>query len=73
MAWEILDRLWPPNTMIEFVGDRPEHDFRYSLDCMIHCLAWRREVSFEVVIQKTIDWHTANQMALAPTTRLSGG
>lgn len=61
MAWEILGRLSLLDTVIEFVGDRPGHDFRYSLDCMrIQRLGWRREVSFEMVIQRTIDRYTAN-------------
>ena len=62
IAWEILGRLSLPDTIIEFVGDRPGHTFRYFLDCMkIHCLSWKPEVSFEMGIQKTIDCYTRNR------------
>ena len=33
IAKEILRCLSLPEAMIEFVGDRPGHDFRYSLNC----------------------------------------
>jgi len=62
IAREILSRLSLPDSMVKFVADRPGHDFRYSLDCMkIHRLGWKPEVSFEMGIQKTIDWYTANR------------
>lgn len=62
IAREILRRLSLPETMIEFVGDRPGHDFRYSLDCAkIHRLGWKPRVDFEQGLQKTIDWYVANK------------
>jgi dTDP-glucose 4,6-dehydratase len=62
IAKEILHRLAHPETMIEFVSDRPGHDLRYSLDCAkIHRLGWKPQVGFEDGLQKTIDWYTANQ------------
>jgi len=62
IAKEILHRLALPETMIEFVSDRPGHDLRYSLDCAkIHRLGWKPQVGFEDGLQKTIDWYTANQ------------
>jgi len=48
--------------MIEFVGDRPGHDFRYSLNCdKIHRLGWKLQVGFEERLQKTIDWSKVNK------------
>jgi dTDP-glucose 4,6-dehydratase len=48
--------------MIEFVGDRPGHDFRYSLACdKIHRLGWRPQMGFEEGLQKTINWYKANK------------
>jgi len=62
IAREILRRLSLPETMIEFVGDRPGHDYRYSLDCAkIHRLGWKPRVDFEQGLQKTIDWYVANK------------
>lgn len=41
IAAEILRHLSLPDTMIEYVSDRPGHDLRYSLDCeKIHDLGW---------------------------------
>ena len=49
-------------TMIESVGDRVGHDFRYSLDCeKIRRLRWKAKVDFEEGLQKTIDWYRANE------------
>jgi dTDP-glucose 4,6-dehydratase len=61
IAARILRRLSLPDTMIEYVEDRPGHDFRYSLDCRkIHLLGWRPQVPFEEGLQKTIDWYRSN-------------
>jgi dTDP-glucose 4,6-dehydratase len=47
--------------MMQFVADRPGHDFRYSLDCKkIHSLGWRPEVIFREGLQRTIDWYCNN-------------
>jgi dTDP-glucose 4,6-dehydratase len=62
IAREILRRLSLPETMIEFVSDRPGHDFRYSLDCeKIARLGWKPSVRFEDGLQETIDWYVANK------------
>jgi dTDP-glucose 4,6-dehydratase len=62
IAKEILRCLSLPEAMIEFVGDRPGHDFRYSLNCdKAHRLGWKPHVDFGEGLQKTIDWYTTNQ------------
>ncbi len=62
IAAEILRRLSLPETMIEYVADRPGHDFRYSLDCeKIHRLGWKPQVPFEDGLQRTIDWYRSNE------------
>jgi dTDP-glucose 4,6-dehydratase len=62
IAKEILRCLSLPEKMIEFVGDRPGHDFRYSLACdKIHRLGWKPQMGFEEGLQKTIDWYKANK------------
>ena len=48
--------------MIEFVGDRPGRDFRYSLNCdKIHRLGWKPHVAFGEGLQKTIDYGKVNK------------
>lgn len=67
IALEILRRLSLPEMMIELVGDRPGHDFRYSLDCeKIYGLGWKPRVPFEEGLQKTIDWYAANEWWWGP-------
>jgi len=62
IAKEILRCLSLPETMIQFVNDRPGHDFRYSLDCgKIQRLGWRPQVGFAEGLRKTIDWYAANR------------
>ena len=62
IAKEILRRLSLPGTMMQFVADRPGHDFRYSLHCeKIHRLGWRSQVSFEEGLQRTVDWYRTNE------------
>jgi dTDP-glucose 4,6-dehydratase len=62
IAAEILRRLSLPETMIEYVNDRPGHDFRYSLDCeKLHDLGWKPGISFQEGLQTTIDWYRSNE------------
>ncbi len=43
---------------IEFVGDRPGHDFRYALDTSkVQNLGVHPRHSFEEALQKTVDWY----------------
>jgi len=58
----VLDVLKKPHSLIEFVKDRPGHDYRYSLDfSKIQMeLNWNPVVKFEEGIRKTIDKYTEN-------------
>jgi len=57
IAREILRRLSLPETMIEFIHDRPGHDFRYSLNCeRIGQPGWKPRIGFDEGLQRTIDW-----------------
>ena len=53
----------PHRSLIEFVTDRPGHDFRYSIDpTKIETeIGWRSTVTFEDGIRRTIEWYLANQ------------
>jgi dTDP-glucose 4,6-dehydratase len=49
--------------LIQFVTDRPGHDFRYAIDpskLETEC-GWRASVQFADGIRKTIDWYLANR------------
>ena len=49
--------------LIEYVDDRPSHDFRYSLNNkkIIKELGWKPLIKFEKGIQDTIKWYIDNQ------------
>lgn len=49
--------------LITYVRDRPGHDLRYAIDAskLISETGWRPEVTFEVGLEKTVDWYLANQ------------
>ncbi len=57
----ILDLLNRPHSLIEFVKDRPGHDFRYALNCSkIHSLGWKPQVCFKEGLEKTVSWNVEN-------------
>ena len=60
VARRILDILGKPYSLIQFVADRPGHDFRYSLDFnkIKTGLGWQPEVAFEKGIIKTVNWYS---------------
>tara|TARA_Y100000739_G_C20593840_1_gene459292 strand:- start:131 stop:1141 length:1011 start_codon:yes stop_codon:yes gene_type:complete len=49
-------------SLIEFVNDRPGHDFRYAIDSskIFNNLGWKPTESFDSGIKKTIDWYLNN-------------
>jgi len=63
----ILDHLHKPDTLIQYVKDRPGHDRRYAIDAgkIISELGWKPSVTFEEGIVKTIDWYLDNGPWLA--------
>ena len=60
---DILDKVVPKESsykeQINFVTDRPGHDFRYAIDAskIENNLDWKAEENFESGIQKTIEWY----------------
>ncbi|QUM76992.1 dTDP-glucose 4,6-dehydratase [Moritella sp. 24] len=50
--------------LIQFVSDRPGHDFRYAIDASkIQLeLGWQPEETFETGIRKTVQWYLDNTM-----------
>ena len=62
VAQMILQELKKPETLIEFVEDRPGHDWRYSLDCKkLKNLGWEPRTKFEEGLRKTIQWYRDNR------------
>lgn len=61
VAQTILKSLNKPFTLIQFVKDRPGHDWRYSLSChKIHKLGWRPLMTFANGINETLFWSQDN-------------
>jgi dTDP-glucose 4,6-dehydratase len=56
---EVLRLLGKPESLIQFVKDRPGHDRRYAIDCskIRREWGWKSEVSFSDGMAKTIDWY----------------
>jgi len=58
----ILKVMNKPESLIQFVKDRPGHDLRYSLDISkIEKLGWKPKTKFEEGIRKTIEWYKTNE------------
>lgn len=59
----ILSKLTQPESMIEFVKDRPGHDRRYAIDSskIQNELGWKPEFDFEIAINQTIEWYLKNK------------
>lgn len=55
----LLRLLGKPESLIQYVQDRPGHDLRYAIDCSKaeHELGWAPQVTFEAGLQETIDWY----------------
>ena len=63
---KILSIMNKPSDLIEFVEDRPGHDFRYSLDSskIRKELGWVPKNNFEDGIAKTTSWYLSNDLWL---------
>ena len=57
----ILDILGKPESLIEFVTDRPGHDRRYSLDfSKVAALGYKPRTDFEKMLEETVRWYVDN-------------
>lgn len=58
----ILALLKKDDSLIEYVKDRPGHDFRYSLNCSkLRALGWKPSQSFEECLRDTVSWYVQNE------------
>ncbi len=60
---KVIEMMGLDDSYIEFVPDRPGHDFRYSIDStkIKKELGWSPEVSFEEGLQTTVNWYRDNE------------
>jgi len=60
---KILSLMNKSEDLIEFVEDRPGHDFRYSMDSqkIKKELNWKTKINFEEGIKKTVEWYLSNR------------
>ena len=66
----LLELLGKDSSSIEFVKDRPGHDFRYSLDISkIRSLGWKPDYSFQNALRETVDWYKNNRWWWEPLQR----
>jgi dTDP-glucose 4,6-dehydratase len=59
---QVLALTGRPESLIEYVKDRPGHDRRYALSSekLMRETAWRPLMDFETGLGKTIDWYRSN-------------
>ena len=62
----IISIMQKDESMIEFVEDRPGHDFRYSTDItkIRNTLGWSPRFTFDQAIIETIEWYESNRNKL---------
>lgn len=64
---EILDEKFPKSaphaSLINFVADRPGHDFRYAIDAtkMESQINWKPMRVFKEALERTVDWYINNE------------
>ena len=63
MVVSILRLLAKPSSLIQFVADRPGHDFRYALSSVKarRELQWEPETDLEMGLAQTIQWYGENR------------
>lgn len=61
----------PAPSPIEFVADRPGHDFRYALDCgkIRREIGWRPARNFDEGLRATVQWYADNRAWWEPLVK----
>jgi dTDP-glucose 4,6-dehydratase len=60
---KVIQRLGKDDGAVEFVADRPGHDFRYAVDTakIQSHTGWRPLVTFDEGIERTVSWYVENK------------
>jgi len=60
---KILDLMNKPTDLIQYVGDRPGHDRRYSIDSskIQNEIGWKPKFDFDAVLNETVSWYLQNK------------
>ena len=62
VARTVLDLLGKPSSLVQYVADRPGHDYRYALDTTrLRELGWRPLVDFQTGMRETVRWYRENE------------
>jgi dTDP-glucose 4,6-dehydratase len=62
VARTVLEVLGKPESLIEYVADRPGHDYRYAVDASkIEGLGWSPSVSVQEGVERTVRWYLDHQ------------
>lgn len=63
VAKTVLGALEKPDTLMQYVADRPGHDYRYALDIEKagRELEWRPQVTFKEGIARVVAWYRDNR------------
>jgi len=63
LVGKLLELLGKPQSLMQFVTDRPAHDRRYALDCskIASELDWRPAHFFEEALRATVDWYLKSE------------
>ncbi len=62
VAEAVLDIMHKPGSLIQYVADRPGHDYRYAVDIgRITELGWEPQVRFEEGLERTVHWYVDHQ------------
>ena len=67
----LLKRLNKPESLINFVKDRPGHDRRYAMDStkIEKQLGWKKKYNFEEALDQTINWYKNNKEWIEKRTK----
>jgi dTDP-glucose 4,6-dehydratase len=58
VAEAVLEIVGKPKSLIEFVADRPGHDYRYALDiARVTELGWEPRTSLAEGLERTVNWY----------------
>ena len=59
---KILSLMGKTNQLIEYVGDRPGHDKRYSIDAskIQNEIGWKPQFDFDHALKETVSWYLEN-------------